>query len=182
MTVSQLRDYADAEGIDLGSATLKEDIVLAIMVAQEGSDPTGNEGEPALTQPELATANGPLPEDELDAPGIQGEEGPPNEIQEEVPVAAIEQAVRVRSEGPNWDLMPASVLEVLRARNMPVTTEALRAQPVTVERAAAVPEGGAQIVNAIEESGEGSGGGAGGSEAGGGTSTEGGGTTPEPAR
>jgi hypothetical protein len=163
MQVTQLRQYANDEGIDLGSATNKEDIVTSILSAENGSgDPTSPAPNVPLTgQPEVAgqiDRKSAAADQDAQLQNRSAEEQPTGVI-EEVPVAAIEQAVFVRATGPDWDVMPASVLEVLQARNMPITTEALRApKPATdaaPRRPAQVPdEGEVKIVSSIEQSDE----------------------------
>lgn len=174
MTVTQLREYADAEGIDLGSASLKDDIILAILMAQEepvdppaASEPPAaeeaseGEGTKLTGQEDIAATIGPPEEQpvivtgEVDPTEFQGE--PTKEIVgniENMDVASSDEAPLVSTGEPNWELMPASVLEVLRAQNMPITTEGLREQaPATSE--ADLPEGDENEVRAGDAGGTG---------------------------
>jgi hypothetical protein len=181
MTVAQLRQYANDEGIDLGGASAKEDIILAIMLAEgeaeatqpiaeqqpakpeederresraEGEEAEGESGE-LMGQPELAATIGgtaPIEPEQQFTTGPDPEElvgEPTAELMREGIIedpARTDEAPLVSVGEPDWDLMPASVREVLEARDMPITTEGLQRQE-TVESPAAY----AAIQSAQEE-------------------------------
>jgi hypothetical protein len=70
MTIAQLRAYANDEGIDLGGASAKDDIILAIMVAEgNGAEGRAEEGGGTPTDPGFGI------EKDVEEEGEEGEEG-----------------------------------------------------------------------------------------------------------